>query len=278
MSVSANEGTVTWEERLDHLQVVVNDVWVPRLSSPDTPAEGSDLSEDNKVFPRLPCSLLAWWGLSVATEHLDATVRLLAEQCERGGPLFPGANYSLLRGVLIGASHAAVLLLPESREVRTTHALQIAHEEYTQAHTYRRAIVNHPGLVPEAKAAADSQDFLAGYRDGIDETKRLLLERGIKRPKLTDTDIIKRAAALVHPEGEEGDLLQLAAEMEWRAGSGSAHGRLLMALNRPGGYEDQGAGKLATGATLPAVAQAIVGASLVLDEAWRSWDRRRSVE
>ena len=40
------------------------------------------LANDDETFPPLPCSQLAWWGLSVAVEHLDAGLRLLAEQAK----------------------------------------------------------------------------------------------------------------------------------------------------------------------------------------------------
>jgi hypothetical protein len=86
--------------------------------------------------------------------------------------------------------------------------------------------------------------------------------------------MIEAAAALVHRNGADAELLRLSVEMEWALGSGAAHGRLLMKLHRMGGYRLE-SGTALMGASAQEVVMQISGVSLVLNEAWRRWDQRR---
>jgi hypothetical protein len=142
------------------------DGWRARLLVPDQPEVTSSLAADDLVYPAMSCSQLAWWGISVGVEHLDATIRLFDQQVSSGGPILPAANYTVLRAALVGSSQAAVLLAPRKRDERTTYGLQIAHEEYRQALNFRERTLNHPGLVAEARAASERGDYLAGLRGG----------------------------------------------------------------------------------------------------------------
>lgn len=250
------------------------DAWATRLPTPDLPAEGSSLGRDDETFPPMPCSQLAWYGLTVGVEHLDAALRLLRQQVDSGRPLLSSANYTVLRAALVGASQAAVLLMPSNRDERTNYGLQIAHEEYRQAYNFRKHLLDHPGLVAAGRDAAEGQDFLTGLLNGKNQAKELLAGRGVTSTKLSDTEMVEKAADLVHFQGEDAEMLQLALEMEWRLGSGAAHGRLLMAMHRTGGFQREGSTAL-FGATFEGVAQQICGVSLVVNEAWGAWDRRR---
>lgn len=241
---------------------------------PETPAAGSSLAKDDELLPGMPCSQLAWWGMSVAVEHLDATLRLLAQQVDTGGPLLPAANFTVLRAGLVGASQAAVLLLPTSREVRTTYGLQIAHEEYKQALTFRTHLRDHDGLSDTAVAAYEETDFLGPLTDAKKQVGALLDAREAPR-KLWDTSMVEKAASLVHSKGEDASLLQLALEMEWRLGSGAAHGRMLMGMHRTGGHRFEGDSVALVGGTYQEIAMQVGAVSLILGQAWRMWDLRR---
>lgn len=261
-----------WAERVDRVKHAV-DAWSQRLTQPDDPQAGSSLAGDDTVFPRLPCSQLAWNGLTVGVEHLDATLRLLQQQVDVGGPILPAANYTVLRGALVGSSQAVVLLCSSSREERTTVGLQIAREEYRQAFNFRTHVLRHAGVVPEAQAAARDRDYLKLFEERREQAEARLGERGASN-RVTDTDLVEKAADLVHPEGEDAELMQLALEMEWRLGSGAAHGRLLVGLQRTGGHLVQGHNVVAMGGSYDDVAQQVCAVSLVLSAAWRMWDLR----
>jgi len=149
----------TWEDRVRRVEGAVA-AWRPLLLDPQTPEPGSSLAKDDETFPPMPCSQLAWWGLSVAVEHLDAGLRLLADQKAQGGPYFSDANYTVLRAALLGASQAVVLLLPARRDSRTTYGLQLAHEEFRRALNIRRHLQTHEGLPDSARLAAADLRFL----------------------------------------------------------------------------------------------------------------------
>jgi hypothetical protein len=210
--------------------------------------------------------------MSVGVEHLDATIRLLDQQVEAGGPLLPAANFTLLRAGLVGACQAAVVLLPKTREERIIHGLQLAHEEYRQVVKFREHILSHRGLVREARLNAERSDFLSRYKGLRDTTKAMLVERGASM--LTDTAMTERAGQLVHESGADAALLQMGVETSWRLGSGAAHGRLLMGMHQPGGHviEEQTA---LLGASFDVIVQQIASVSLILNESWRVWDIRR---
>jgi hypothetical protein len=212
----------------------------------------------------MPCSQLAWWGLGMGVEHLDATIRLLDQQVAAGGPILTSANYTVQRGALVGSCQAVALLAPKTRAERTTVALQIAREEYRQVFNFRERVVTHPGLVKEARQAAEGKDWLARPRDRKNEIEAMLRERGAN-PRLTDTAMIERAAELVHASGEDADLLRSSVAIEWALGSGAAHGRLLMTLHRPEGHLSE-AGTALLGASYDQVASQITGVSLILNE------------
>jgi hypothetical protein len=156
----------------------------------------------------MPCSQLAWWGLSVAVEHLDAGLRLLADQAARGGPYFSDANYTVLRGALLGASQAAVLLLPTRREVRTTYGLQLAHEEFRRASNLREHLRDHDGLPEGVRTAAADEKYLESLRGPQGRAAAALDARRARR-SFPDTDLVEVAAELVHAQGQDARLLRL---------------------------------------------------------------------
>ena len=261
------------KDRLDIVRQAVRD-WRVRVKAPDQVDKGSSIDADDQVFPPMPCSQLAWYALTTAVEHLDAGVRLLDEQVVTGGPILPSANSTVLRGALVGACQAVVLLVPPARDVRTTYGLQIAHEEYRQVLSFRAHMIDHPGLVAEARKNAAATNYLKIPEERKVAVATMLSQRGISK-RLTDTDMIRKAGELVHSSGADSPMLQLMVEMEWRLGSGAAHGRFLMAMHRPGGHVVESGRTALFGASIEEVANQITSVSLLLSEAWRVWDLRR---
>ena len=79
---------------------------------------------------------------------------------------------------------------------------------------------------------------------------------------------------MVHAQGQDARLLQLGQEMEWRLGSGSAHGQMLVSMHRAGGHRSEGNIAVFAG-NYDDIAQTAARISLVANEAWRAWDLRR---
>lgn len=77
-----------------------------------------------------------------------------------------------------------------------------------------------------------------------------------------------------HAQRQDARLLRLGQEMEWRLGSGSAHGQLLVPMHRAGGHRTEGnLAKFAS--SYDDIAQTAGRISLIASEAWRAWDLRR---
>jgi len=266
-------GVNTWPERLARVEDAVA-AWRPRLLDPQEPEPGSSLAKDDETFPPMPCSMLAWWGLSSAVEHLDAGLRLLAEQTARGGLYFSDANYTVLRAGLLGASQAAVLLLPHGRQRRTTYGLQLAHEEFRRALNIRKDLHKHDGLPENLRTAAADTRFLDSLIGPMERAAALLDERDVRKKSLSDTDLTQLAGGLVHASGPDALLLQLGQEMEWRLASGSAHGQLLVSMHRAGGHRTEGNVAMFAG-DHDDIAQTVARVFLLANQAWRAWDLRR---
>lgn len=249
--------------------------WLARIKSPEEVMSNSSLATDDRVYPGMPCSQLAWWGLTVGVEHLDASIGLLDRQIEQGQPIMPSATYTVLRGALIGASQAALLLCTPQRAQRVNYGLKIAYEEYRQAYNFRETTVHHSAISESERQRVLSEDFLSDFQEGMARVKTLLKERNEPQKRLLDTDLIKEAARVVHQDSN-ADMLRLAVEMEWRLGSGAAHGRLLMNMHRQASYSKSDTGHIGHfGGTKREVTQQIVLVYLVLHAAWSMWDLRR---
>lgn len=264
------------EERLKEVRETL-DLWRQRVKSPDQVTLGSSLAVDDQVYPPLPCSQLAWWGLAVGVEHLDAAVDMLDRQVAQGQSIMPLAAYTVLRGGLIGASQAVLLLCTPQRDKRVNYGLQIAHEEYRQVYNFRKATVEHPTVSEEDRQAVLSEDYLGWSESGKKRVKALLNERNETQMKLNDTDLITEAARVMQRDTAEADFLSLGMGMEWRLGSGAAHGRLLMNMHRQRGYRQDQEGQIAYfGGAKKEVMQQIALVRIVLSKAWRMWDLRRT--
>lgn len=189
----------------------------------------------------------------------------------------PAATYTVLRASMLGSCQAVLLLGTPARKERIVYGLRIAREEYRQVKNFRQSMAEHPGVSESKLGEFRQSDYLGWSTRGIDRVEALLEKYQAPNPKsrLQDSDLIEKAAALVH-QGEDAETLRLAIEMEWNLGSGSAHGRLLMNMHRPGGHRIDETQQVAYfGTNLDEVATQIGNVALVLSEAWRLWDLRR---
>src|SRR5699024_11067269 len=212
-------------------------------------------------------------------EHGSRTSRRhdqsLRNQIEQEKPILPVATYTVLRGALLESSQAALLLCTPRRADRINYALRIAHEEYRQEFNFRKATVNHPAVSEAERQTVLNDGFLTRAQNGMRRVKALLAEREGPTGKLTDTEMIELAAKVVH-RGEDADMLRLGVEMEWKLGSGSSHGRLLMNTHRPQAFAQDAEGNTAYfSASKSTVIQQMATVFLTLREAWRIWDPRR---
>lgn len=182
------------------------DGWHSRSAvRPEEPQNGSELHEDDKVWPRHPISEMTRLSLALSVEHMRfVRVVLEAEQ------LFPSAPLTTLRAALVGAAQAVWVLSPDDRKTRRSRGLCVIAEEYAQlAKFYREVDRLEPGTVPASQWA------------WIDErTRDLATVRGPSPPSLNQTAMIGNAVAAAFPNSPDK---RTTGRLLWRQMSADAH-------------------------------------------------------
>jgi len=182
------------------------DGWFERSKrQPEVPQHGSELFEDDKVWPRAPISEMTRVSLALSVEHLRLIrVTLDARQ------LFPSAPFTTLRGALVGAAQAVWVLEPADRELRRSRGLTVIAEEYDElAKFFREADKVEPQTIPESQ--------WAWLRE---RTTSLEAVRGTGPAKLNQTQMI--AAALDTAFASEPEKRR-SGRLLWRQMSADAH-------------------------------------------------------
>jgi hypothetical protein len=185
--------------------------WPPATAG--HPARESELATDDKDWPWWSISQLAVSGLAAGREHLGA----VRDHLERSEP-YPFADGTLLRTAMLGAATAVWMLTPDDRATRLKRARTVAAEVYDKHAQFLADLStlsggSHPDtqLVKEhvSKRAAQLQEL----RDAAGE-----------RATFNATHVIEEAV-----KAGVGEQFGLEAKIEWRRGSGAAHGLPLVA-------------------------------------------------
>ncbi|MFD3430921.1 hypothetical protein [Nocardia fluminea] len=187
--------------------------------SPFTPGSGSELLGDDDDWPSEPLSETAHRGLEVATDHLQA-VRVHLDPSSGLPELFPYAQVTLCRTALVGAAQAAWLLAPPARVDRLRRHHTLITEVNTKHRQYLRDLLKLSGADDQR---ANTESVLALVEARLKEmaTKRAALG---ETDKFYNTTMIAEAAQDVFGGYPDGADLVLNCLLEWRAGSGAAHG------------------------------------------------------
>jgi len=228
-----------------------------------TPAPGSALAVDDEDWPWWPLSQLAVAGLAAGRDHIGAVQGHL----ERGEP-FPFADGTLLRSGMLGAATAVWLLAPNDRAARLKRARTVAAEVYDK----------------HAQFLGDLSSLSGGDHAGTEAVKNHVAERTKELARLRDaageratfqaTHVVEAAAkaALGEPYGLE-------ARVEWRRGSGAAHGLPWSLLGvqtttQLGAGDGQGMAMFQAAGGWSAVANGYMAAYHLLRRGWELMDQR----
>lgn len=195
------------------------DAWGARLRNVYRPAPGSDLAEDDLDWPVLPVSQVAIAGMGAARDHLQA-VRIHLDV--KPPEVFPFAQGTLLRTAMLSAAQAVWVLAPDARADRVKNARTLAHHTYEQHLLYLRDL---QALAPEPHANTDA--VAAHVQQRLDELTALRASQG-QKAKFEATRTIEEAALTAWGRPE----IALEAKVEWRRGSGAAHGLVWSVLGR----------------------------------------------
>ena len=239
--------------------------WGLRLAHGFVPEPGSELAEDDADWKWMPVSQVAFAGIGAARDHLQA-VRIHVE----AGEYFPFAQQTLIRTAMLAAAQAVWVLAPDDRAERVKNARTFAYENYSKHLVFLRdlqslAPVTHEGTDAVERRAAQRRDELAAVRAADGQASL----------RLTPTDVIPAAVHATWGNREKAT----ESRVEWRRGSGAAHGLPWSVLGREetrqaGGADADGLADFHAGASLDGFANAYMCAYDLLANAFNLLDRR----
>ncbi|MDZ4351784.1 MAG: hypothetical protein U1B81_04075 [Arthrobacter sp.] len=183
--------------------------WRHRAQTLEEPQPGSELSEDNKIFPQ-PIGDEARLSLISAGEHLR-----LAWTAIKAGQLYPTAHFTTLRGALMAASQALYILGPDDPSVRQERGLAVIFESYHRLRQFHEECLKMPNLREDDRQKIHQQIiWLEGRKAGAKAAGAQA--RGINMTH----DVIPYAGSLLYGASSE---LQHSLMRLWRQMSGDAH-------------------------------------------------------
>ncbi len=207
-------------ERLGQLDQAL-DSWRAYINQPRPVQDGSSLAADDKLFPALAPSQLAWHGIASAVDHLDMFMALI-----RYGTSHPLAPNTVARTGMLSGAHALWLLDGPDRIERQKRGLRLAHEEFSRDRQAVHDIATLENPDP-AKGLAEMKDYLDARTEWMDRalTVGAQLRMTVKDMKFfNDTMLLDEVAhRLVEHNPEDVDIIR-AVRIVWRTYSGVAHG------------------------------------------------------
>lgn len=197
------------------------DAWGARVRTPYVPLPGSELATDDLDWPAFPASQVAASGIGAARDHLQA-VRVHLEV--RPAQLFPFAQATLVRTAMLSAAQAVWVLAPDARSDRVARARTLAQ------HTYEQHLLFLRDLQALTAAPHTGNDSVAAHVALRLAELRARRAADGQKSKFEATATIEQAALATWGRPE----LALEAKVEWRHGSGAAHGLSWALLGQAG--------------------------------------------
>lgn len=270
---SADEAA--WRRRLDRAREAIRS-WEGRFfADPEDVPQGSPLAFDDAAAPHWPTSLVAWSSITTAVDHLG----LAYDAIEGQRSLRPSAFYVPCRsGLLVGSQ--AVWVMIGSAVDRRHRTLWCQAEEEHGWHEYLKDYQNDEEFADDVSPEMLEQisALVVDARQRRDSIRREIPREVLKR--FTATRMLKDVASHVSSQGSHDQWLRRALAFEWRVSSGAAHGRVWPTRVRP----SQTIPVLGTSthirrttSTVETYATSLGAATLVVSEAVRLWDERRTV-
>lgn len=238
-----------------------------RAATVETPQKGSELELDDQVWPHHPLSELARISLIAATEHLQ-----LAGEIVGSKHLHVTADFTVLRGGLVGGATAVWLLGPDDPVERQQRGLRHVVEWYRRKRQYDEAM--RPFCPDVDRSRLEAQ---------INHTEQRRVEaRGkwVRTPTLTeaespsDSKRIEWSASFAFHNDQQ---LVDAIKSLWSAMSGDAHALGWQLISRRSGAMTSDGSGLATmiaSASIESLAEPYLGAYKLVKRGWSLFDQR----
>lgn len=201
----------------DHL-----DTW-EQIPGPFLPGSGSELRGDDYDWPPCGVSQVAWAGLQVAVDNLQA-IRFHLDAPKLDRPRhFLFAHLTLCRAALVGASQTVWVLAPDKRDTRVERARTVVAYTQTQHERYLKALKTYESE-PHAGTDAVCRATHVQLRMRELNNKRMLEGQS---GTLNTTHMIREAAQHVF-----GVDMAEEAVLAWQEGSGATHGLIWQVLGQ----------------------------------------------
>lgn len=242
------------------------DRWRTVIASRPEPSPGSELANDDGIWPWTPPTSLCIASLGNAREHLHAVRRLIEAR-----ELFPSVTSTLARSALMSGSIAVWMLAPDDANERRRRMLTFALEDYRN-HIAFGAQVLQTFHVDDVQPSAEEQ--MNRLRQRSDEVRSLLGQLGGPIPwNLTDIVI---PAAMRETAPDQRQRAQF--ESRWRVTSGAAHGFLWPHFGATGttlsDVDQSGVGVATIGGSIDTVAVDYFTAFHVASRGWALFAKR----
>lgn len=207
-------------ERLAQLDQLLEG-WRTYVQEPRSVEDGSSLAADDRLFPVLTPSQLAWHGIASAVDHLDMFMALL-----RSGTSHPLAPNTIARTGMLSGAHALWLLDGPDRVERQRRGLRLAHEEFFRDHQAVRdiAMIENPD---PARGLAEMKGYLDTRVEWMDRAVAVGATIGMPAKQVktvNDTQLLDTVTRRLVEQDPEGVDLIRAVRVVWRVYSGVAHG------------------------------------------------------
>lgn len=261
-----------WEARLGRIAESVKSWRVRTSEDPIAAQPGSELAGDDIEFVELSVSSLAAYSITVATEHLDFCLSVMAAT----HTLYPSAYLTVLRTALLTASQAVWVLDPVKRPTRQVRTLRLVADDVRSQLAMTRdayAVDSHT----EDLKSQEVRRLTARQRRLQEIADQLGLREDVRKMRVNNTEVIEEAARSSH---EEDDVVG-GVNLIWRTGSAAAHGTRSFALLRvlKSGVKESKSGahfaKL-TGDLATDVGPAAAASTMALNRAFELFDLRGS--
>lgn len=236
---------------------------------PEEPERGSDLAEDDKVFPRHRISEMTRISLTSAGEHL----RLVWDALTRKN-LYSTAQYSAVRGALVGAAQAVWITAPDEPALRRRRGLAVIAESYKQMRKVQNRTLD---LATGLGLTLDQQQQVRDQLGWIADRQQQLAAVQSAPMAVNVADMLRDIGPVVYP----GDAFRQAGlRLAWNTLSCDAHA-LMWSLAQRADFGASGGPDRATGLSIGTVRGNIGDlagwhdlAMNTLRRGWRLFDRR----
>ncbi|MCS7483733.1 hypothetical protein ACFFQW_35090 [Umezawaea endophytica] len=194
-----NDKDQAWTVRLEKMFPTIEQ-WGARIRSANVtvPAPDSSLARDDRFYPAMPASQLAYGALATAVEHPDF-FRVAFQGTQT---LYPTAYFTVLRSALMGGAQAVWVLKPP-RVARLENALRLARDDIKQ----RSALLSDdvPTALGFAEQIATARQALRQELGDV-QAAAATLELDpvqVRDWRLNMTNVIKSVAGMIR--GEDGE-------------------------------------------------------------------------